>query len=218
MTIILFFSLFLFIGLILTCYHPRFRSYHLVMKTLCSLGFLLLAFYQNWQVPVSYFWQLWFGLVLCFVGDVLLGIFFHRKEKSYFLAGLVVFLIAHVVFVYTLHLKLELQIAEVIFACGFVILSLCLSKLPKMKMKKMLWPILFYSFFVSLFMIKGIGLGIHATDMKHLLIMMAAILFFTSDFILLWMRFYEDKWKYSQFCNLLTYYSAMYLLAFSIAL
>lgn len=216
MTIVLGLGFVSFFGLILTCYHPHFRSYHLLMKTLCSLGFLLFAILQNQKVGAMYFWQFWLGLFLCFIGDVLLAIYFHKQKKIYFVVGLISFLMAHIDFVYTMHLKLELQVIEVLLASGFVLVSLYLSKLPKMKMKQLFWPIMFYSFFVSLFLIKGIGIGFQAQHNGHLMIMIAAVLFFTSDFILLWMRFYEKKWKYSHFLNLLTYYSAMYLLAYSI--
>jgi uncharacterized membrane protein YhhN len=64
-----------------------------ISKTAASLLFLVLAVYDGWPMTTAG-WCIFAGLVFSAAGDV----FLLRRERTYFLSGLVAFLVAHLLY------------------------------------------------------------------------------------------------------------------------
>ncbi|MEG0366979.1 MAG: lysoplasmalogenase family protein, partial [Coprobacillus sp.] len=96
------------------------------------------------------------------------------------------------------------------------IMLISLSYLPKMDYKKMRKPVFIYAFMIAWATSRSVAVYIMMQTPMFLCIMIGFILYFISDFILLFDRFYDHQLGILRVLNLLTYYSGMFLIAYSL--
>lgn len=192
-------------------YLPHLRKCYVVMKTITSFHFLVCA-YLTMKDEMIWSWMLAF--VFCFAGDVILGLD-EKKEQSFcFLAGLSSFVFAHVLFIFTLHTILPLHPQQFFFPLVMCGVACFLISRPSFHIEGKKLAILVYSIIITLLFVKGIEM--YHFDSQYLHVMLGTLLFLLSDFILLFMYFYYKKVKVLKGLNLITYYSAVILLAITI--
>lgn len=208
----------MFIFLILTCYRENLKKNHLLSKCLCSLGFLLVAYLGKIQSSNnSLFWKMIPAFVFCFLGDYFLAKKENEKKESNFILGLVAFLIGHCTFLVAFQYVQPMNVYTFILPLVGVIIVCGLMQLKYMEVGKLKVPVVVYTYFVTALFIKCLQVTIHGDGtLFYILVFLGGLLFLVSDLIILFLYFYKKKYKILQFLNLLTYYSATFLLGLSI--
>ena len=149
------------------------------------------------------------------IGDIFLAIY-NRYNKCFKL-GLISFLIAHCYFVYNMCQILPFKLINIIFPIIMVILVYILNNKQIINLKEKSTYCLIYAFFVSLLLSKAFDIYLNHFNIQAYLLLIGSILFFISDFILLFMYF-KKRTKILHLLNLLTYYLAIYFFTIIIIL
>lgn len=192
-------------------YSPLKQKYYGISKAMTSLLFVVIAF-LTMKKQVNWSWMLAF--LFCFMGDVILGLD-EKKEQSFcFIGGLSAFVIGHVLFVYTFHQSVPLQGINTIFPFVMSCFVFFLMRLPQFRVQGKRVAIVVYAFIISLLLVKGVEM--YVLNRSYLKIMIGTFCFLLSDLILLFLYFYRPQYKILKFLNLITYYTAVFLLAISI--
>lgn len=186
-------------------------------KTACSIGFLVLAAAAALagHRPQS-FWHLLPALLLCLTGDVVLAVYNRTRRPRWFLAGLLSFLGGHAFFIWGLcrvqPLGWSVFLAAVLGGGGV----LALSRLPCLKLGKMLpWTVV-YGAVVSALVGKACQLAFGLGEAWCLWVLGGAVLFWVSDLLILFLYFWPGRHPRVHAANLITYYLAMAALAISL--
>ena len=220
----------LFLGLLgallWVAYHKEILRFYPAVKTATSVGFLAVAaaaFIAGGAQNAVFFWGLLPCLVLCLVGDLMLGLAtVHGKFFSkFFLSGVASFLVAHIGFCVLFTL---VRPGGYVFSPLEYILPVCLvgtaallMRSQKFRMKRMKKPVLLYSFFVGLMCAKGVHLAmLMQWSVQGVLIAAGSILFLLSDCVILFLYFYYKPRGFFRALNLSTYYIGVLLLALSV--
>lgn len=207
-----------FTALIVTSYKKPFKKYYTLIKFLTSFLFIVIATYGMFiSKNTDFYFNMLPPLLMCLLGDVLLGLSNDKKSKNLFLSGLFSFLTAHILFILGFNSINSLSLCDFILPLLIVLITFKLCNIKKMNVQNMRYYILIYSFFVSLLFFKSVNLVFVTTSMKTLLLCVGSFLFFISDTIILFLYFYEHKHHLTCFFNLLTYYYGMFLIALSIS-
>lgn len=79
---------------------PRYKQkYYVPVKMLCSVSFVVIAvMFAFVSDHMQYFYMMLVPLVLCAVGDLFMGLYQIRSRRKHMLAGMIVFLLAHMGF------------------------------------------------------------------------------------------------------------------------
>lgn len=213
MLTLIFMYMLMFVLLMVTVYCEKAKKYYLVTKTGTSFVFLSSALLTMSQHQKPLIWLL--GFIGCFIGDVLLAM----KEKGvpkYFVPGLLAFLFGHIFFILRMKQVHPFIGIELLFSLLAILLAHYLMKLEHMDVKQMHLPIYVYAFIVSLLFVKAIFIMIYVHQYQFTGIILATFMFLLSDFILLFIYFYQKKWKPLIFINLLFYYLAVMVLVFTL--
>lgn len=195
-----------FISLIFCVYNHSYQKYYLLSKVITSSLFLCIALFWLFQTNQNGIWLM--GFLFCFIGDVLLGI---KKNNLliYFPWGLLSFLFGHIMFIGQMIQVQALSIQDFLFPILMVCVSYGLVRLKSMDVKKYKMAIYGYAFIVSLLLSKSFSCS-------SIGLILGCFFFFMSDFLLLFHYFYKKKWKGLKFLNLLLYYSAVFILIFTL--
>lgn len=213
-------------GLILVAMFEPGKKHYVPYKMLCSALFVILGLYYDMSLSIA-------GLALCFGGDLFMGLYNIHRKKKFIGLGIFLFLLAHIVFlVYLFTLYPDFDYIQVIIPLLMCLLVLVLIGFCHLHLGKLRYAVLIYSFFVSAFMVKAVHIMISGIMQNRLQLTastsyadisdvvqigIAGILFWLSDFSLLFYYFYHFKSKniekLIQGFNLATYYVAMMLLA-----
>jgi uncharacterized membrane protein YhhN len=81
-------------------YEKEDRKPLIIVKSVLSLLFVVTALLQLHPVP-DYYHYLFAGLIFCLIGDVCLAL----PQKKAFMAGLVAFLVGHILYILAFHLS-----------------------------------------------------------------------------------------------------------------
>jgi uncharacterized membrane protein YhhN len=187
---------------------------NVVTKAAASLLFIAAAVVQPHPLPSYYRWIL-FGLVFCLGGDVFLAL----PGKKMFLAGLVSFLLGHVLYVVALFQLVSLGpwfwagLPVVAVVSGFTYYWLC----PYLG--KMTIPVLVYIFAISVMLCAAWAvIGMDGLPVcGRLVIFTGALLFFVSDLFVARQRFLVNT-HLNRLIGLPMYYAGQFLLAFSVGM
>ena len=204
--------------LMIVTFIDRFKKYRIYIKLMTSLGFLVIAVLSAIEGDNKKLYvMMLIGFIFCIIGDGLLAITDDRENKKYLVAGMMVFLAAHVSFIVAFQKLAGISIYEFIIPVAVLILTERLTHLKDMQVENMYIHILVYSFFVSFLFSKSIGvMYVMGLTKGTLLAVTGAGLFLLSDGIIMFLYFYKKKYKIIRFFNLLTYYGATYFLACSL--
>jgi uncharacterized membrane protein YhhN len=183
-----------------------------VFKPLTSALFVLTAL---WRAPgTRYDWLVVAGLVLSMAGDVLLI----RRERNWFLAGLVAFLLGHVAYLMAFGTRaglLALHPAALVAvgALGVVVFVRLRPYLGRMQ-----WPVAAYIVVITLMLMGAwaVFLAPGGRAGAAWLIACGATLFYVSDLSVARDRFIPGAGFANRATGLTFYYTAQFLLALTI--
>ncbi len=183
----------------------------LVTKTSLSSLFVATALLQPWQAG-GFFWFLAAGLVLCLAGDVLLAL---PRDRA-FLAGLVSFLLGHVMYIVAFFLVTDVGLWAAVGALPVLCASIGVFLWLKPHLGDMKVPVMAYVLVISVmvtmawsvFMESGAG----ATG--RILVLVGAVMFYLSDITVAMDRFMQDRFV-NKLVGLPLYFGGQFLLAFS---
>ncbi len=201
----------------------RFGYRHIILKSGTSACFILLAFAASlWRGNgMTMFFMLLPSLLFCMAGDILLA-FSNVKKKffsNYFLCGAISFAVGHALFILVFRL---ISAAENFWAWQMLIPPVLMSafifivgkKNKRFRFGKMTLPGTIYAFCVGLMTVSAIRMcSLSVYNVRVWLMAAGAVLFFISDFILMFMYFYYKPRQTLRAFNLSTYYIGMMLIA-----
>ena len=190
----------------------------LLVKTAAAACFLQIGNLGYMNHQTNYAFIIMCGLGLDAIGDICLGLrnlflknLFFVLGSSFFLAGHVVFINA--LFPYAGNYKLECIIAGIIL--GTLLLTI-LSKVCRLSRTYTILGML-YCIMISIMVSLGIGVYLTNKTVSDLLFMMGAVLFVSSDIILILYNFSKkEKWMHPIYSIL--YFIAQILISFSLNL
>lgn len=203
--------------LLYTLINKRYRKYFLYLKIICSFCFLCLSFFCAFKGNNLLFFKYIFpAFFLCFLGDIILGIFNKSKRKRYFLSGSILFLAGHIVFLTAFYRLQVFSIYEIFFPITVVIFTAFLVKKKKMQLGKILPFAYIYAFFVAMLFSKSTHMFIEMKSLSTLLLNVGSFLFMISDLLILFLYFYRKRrWETHGF-NIATYYYGIFLMVLSL--
>ena len=205
----------LLIALFSVCDNSLSRRYYVPLKVVCSASFLVILLINQWFSPklTMMFW----ALFACFVGDLLMGLFNTYMIKQYMALGIIAFMLGHVGLLNYM-CRLTDTTSDLVYLLPLVacIALVIMKKMWHLHMGRLLVPCIIYCYFVTTMSLKAIECGV--SGMSE--IAAAGILFFLSDFTILFLYFYhftdKNSKKMVHFVNLATYYIAILLFVYSI--
>ena len=190
------------------------KKSYIIFKTLNSLAFIAVAVYCGITSDhMSMLVGILPGLIGCLAGDFMPA----TQYKKSFLYGLTCFLIANLCFViYFINFQ-SLSIIEFILPVVSIMIVIALSYLPRMDYGVYDKAILAYAFMITLAMVRSVVVYFTLSTPMFLFSMIGFILYFLSDIILLFDKFYECRFKAKlTVFNLITYFYGMFLIALSL--
>lgn len=206
-----------FVVLMRTCYRDDAKKYYTLAKFVNSALFIWVATYGMLRSGDSeWYYSLLPGLMMCLVGDVVLGIGSSKKSNNWFLGGLGSFLIGHILLVWAFSKVQPISGCDFIVPAVMVLITWGLSCMKGMNVGKLLPYVLVYSFFVALTFAKSLNMVLSVGSVRNGLLCIGTLLFLISDAIILFLYFYKKKHYLVGFFNLLTYYYGMFLIALSV--
>lgn len=205
----------LLIILLLSALIPKLYDHYIIFKTLTSICFMIITIINIYISNTPHRYLLLFPILFCMIGDIFLAIY-NRYNKCFKL-GLISFLIAHCYFVYNMCQILPFKLINIIFPIIMVIFVYILNNKQIINLKEKSTYCLIYAFFVSLLLSKAFDIYLNHFNIQAYLLLIGSILFFISDFILLFMYF-KKRTKILHLLNLLTYYLAIYFFTIIIIL
>jgi len=207
-----------FATLLIWSEYKRGAKERYIFKSLASLMFILLGLISLLFYPGARAWPVFAGLVASLAGDEFLAVYDHRRQSRYFLLGLGAFGVAQAFYsAYFLPLG-ETVLWSALLAVIITIASLGGIVTFKMKLKRLLLPVLVYSLLLS-FAFANALLALIASFSPQLLAMTLGMgLFLLSDIVLLFKYFYAKAPRSLTIFNLGFYYLAQLLLCLGITL
>ena len=206
--------------LIVASYPTSLTPHRLLFKVLTSCGFMALACYFGWMAGFpKLFWLMLPAFGLCFVGDVFMALTDNAAEgggwnDKVFLVGVAAFALAHLGFIGALTVVQPFSPFEPIVPVCCLMLAVGLTRLPKMETGSLTRFIYVYAVLVSwLFSKTLVWLLVAGPSAATVMATTGGLLFLLSDMLLLFIYFYQKKFKPVRFLNLFTYYLAMGLLS-----
>lgn len=191
-------------------------------KSLSSCCFLFLAFFVNLQYQkatntfASYMLA---GFTLGACGDVLLALpaCYPKKEKSFFLLGLLSFLAGHLCYIAALYhtAGMETLLLCLLSVLGGVWMILKLGKMG-VQFQEMKLPAMCYAIVILFFTLQCYTYALSDSHVFGYAVMLGASLFSLSDFILAFILFGNKDTHVMTCANLTTYYAAQLLLTLTL--
>ncbi len=185
-------------------------TYRAIFKTSCSLLFVLTGLAAGPET--SYGWLMMAGLILGAAGDV----FLLSHAQRWFLAGLVVFLLGHVLYVLAFGGLMSLREISLIAWLLPGLLSLGVFAAMRKHFGALLGPVAAYFIVITLMLV--LAWGIFAGDEGQplrVLVACGATAFYFSDLAVALDRFVQPAWK-NAYWGLPLYYAGQFALALSI--
>ena len=196
---------------------PLFAFY---AKAFASLGFIVLGmisiFFRFYHPHLFILLGLLFGMI----GDLVLALRPLRpkdEDKIIILGGIISFSIGHISYLMYLFQVSSLTLLSILFSIFMTGIVIALSYFMKFKMGITKIPSYIYSALIFLMIGQAISMYVSiSSDTGFLMLMIGAILFGASDLILAPIYYQDLNKKYMVFFNLITYYGAQILIAYSI--
>lgn len=194
-------------------YRPT-RTLVYVFKPLTTVLIIALAVLAG-QADPTYRRLIVLGLVLSLAGDVFLML--PEKPRSYFLPGLVAFLLAQVSYIWAFSLGAPWAIADLPILLPFALFGVGCSVYFWPRLGPMKLPVVAYIVVIlAMGWRSGVRLGVEGVTMTSgLCALVGAVSFIVSDLILATNRFVRP-FKTARLTNLTTYWGAQLLIALSL--
>lgn len=190
----------------------------LISKTLAALCFIIIGYFAYKSNNTLFSKFILIGLVLDGIGDLFLALRNLFAKNVMFFIGTLSFLAGHIVFIQALILLNNIYFVECII--GAVLLgSLIFYLIDKACRLNKIFKVMGISYVIIIVMMVCLTVGIYLTNAytNHLVFMIGAILFVSSDIILSLYNFSrKDKWMHPTYS--LLYFVAQILISFSLHL
>lgn len=179
-------------------------------STLLVIAVALLSLLQAGAQP-AYSWAIGLGLLLSLGGDVSLML----RTKRWFLIGLVLFLLAHVVYAFTFTAPNGFHAGDCVVGGVLLVVGVVLFAYLRPGLDRMAAPVLIYTLVILIMVNRAISthFGSYFTSSQAWLVTIGAILFMLSDVLLAVNRF-RRPFKAEAF-GLFLYYGGQLLIALS---
>ncbi|MBQ7148865.1 MAG: hypothetical protein IJR96_08955 [Pseudobutyrivibrio sp.] len=206
----------LIIALFFVCDNSLSRRYYVPLKVVCSASFLAILWIN--QMFSEKLWLMFWALLACFVGDLLMAFYNTYRNKRVIALGIIAFMLGHVGLLnYMCRITDFTSVLVYILPVVFCLLVVLLRKCFHLHMGSLFVPCLIYTYFVSTMTMKAIECGVNGNP----LLGVAGTLFLLSDFTILFLYFYHFRTvknkRIVHFVNLGTYYAAILLFIFSLS-
>lgn len=206
------------VGLLLyTLIHKSAGQYYVPVKTMASIAFICMAVFCGVMGDnVVMMIRMMPAFVMCLCGDIFLGFHYRIKNKKLFLGGVATFMLGHIFFIEAfVHLQ-KLVWTDFIFPICAIGITVLVTYAKKMFLGKLRPYVYTYSFFVAMLFSKSMHIMIKAPTAQTFCLAIGAGLFLISDFLILFLYFYEKRPWSTHGWNLATYYYGMFFLAASL--
>ena len=183
-------------------------------KTPLSILFVITALLQPKVLP-RYFKFVLIGLILGLVGDVCLGL----PGLTAFRVGLVAFLAGHILYIIAFAILTRRMDWINPVNILIIVISGCIYLWILPHLGEMLVPVTFYIVVISV-MVAGAWAAFRNSQVRRLgawFILVGAVFFYISDIFVAHQRFVIEQF-YNRFIGLPMYYTAQFLIAFSVGL
>lgn len=208
--------------LLVVCVKDGKRKYYVKAKMTVSSLFVIFSviYYFCGNQDIRIVWASFPALLLCWCGDLFLGLYQKKHKKKMMLLGIGAFAVAHIFLCLYLFMRVPgigfFEIVGPVLAIGATTLMMKVFKLHTGKARV---PVIIYSAFVTEFMIKAVHIMFSNVN-GGIVIGLAGILFWLSDLSLLFIYFayFKKRWALIvlHVFNLASYFIAVYLMAFSL--
>lgn len=205
----------LIIALFAVCDNRFSRRYYVPLKVVCSISFLIiLGINQFFSEKLG---LLIWALLACFVGDLLMGLYNTYLRKQFMAIGIIAFMLGHVGLLnYMCRITDKTNVLVYILPLIPCLLLVAMQKWCHLHMGSLFIPCIIYCYFVSTMTLKALECGLNGLPVLGV----AGILFFLSDFTILFLYFYHFRNRSSKriihYINLATYYVAILLFIYSL--
>lgn len=208
-----------FAMLMLTLLDRKYRKYYVTVKMFNSMVFVanlsVMTVLATDQSPFTYLMP---GFILCFVGDLAMGLHNKYVKKKYLMVGTLLFLLGHICFLSYFFSRIPFKIYDLALPVAGIITIFALSKLPVYKFGKFVCPGMIYAAFVCCMAQKSIQIALMEMSPEAICIGIGGLLFLSSDALIAPLYFRKKRaWAIHGF-NIGTYYLAMFFLAISVYL
>ena len=205
----------LIFGLFVVCDNSLSRRYYVPFKVVCSASFLAILFINHY-FSEKLTMMMW-ALFACYVGDILMGLYNTYTRKESMILGIICFMIGHVGLLnYMCRITDRTSALIYILPCISGVLLAWLRSHFRLHMGSLFVPCLIYCYFITTMTLKALECGLQGM----LWLAIAGILFWISDFTIIFLYFYHYRSKSIKrivhFINLATYYAAILLFIFSL--
>ena len=205
--------------LFFTIYSFIFASIYMVIffKTCASICFVLMAFFSYKRHPKDsiFFKSIFCGLIFCLFGDILITMSY---IPVFFLLGIICFFICHLLFINGFCRKVPFNHKDILlFFIIYIPFTLFISFNKNFSFDGYYFLVLIYSMVLILMLIKSFSLTTLKSNNKSAIysIIISALMFSSSDFMLLFILFSPYSFKILMLLNLFTYYIGQGILALS---
>jgi uncharacterized membrane protein YhhN len=154
------------------------------------------------------------GFVFCLLGDV----FLIPEGRIFFLAGLISFLLGHLLYIAAFYQVLSIDSSILIALIAILLVDVAVLKWLHPFLGTMLLPVIAYVVIISFMVVAALGVFMNSAvpDMAGLLIVVGAIGFYLSDLFVVREQFVSQSFT-NPLVGLPLYYLSQFLLAFSLA-
>ena len=174
----------------------------------CIVGYIM-----NFN-SLDYSLILLIGLVLCFIGDVLLLFSFTKGGISFMIGNILIsaYLVIHILQNNVPHIYPIVAVILFLIA-GSTFITLATKKV--INLRNMFVPISFYILSVTLHGLLGLSLLVYYHNIHYILFSVGLALYMVSDYFLMTYKFKYPSKKWVLRCNSGTYFVGMLLVALS---
>ena len=190
-------------------------------KALASLSFVMLGvFAASDHLNMSIAPYVIIGLVLGLIGDLVLALRPLRnssEDKTLIVYGICFFGLGHIFYLLGLSELGAISMISILIGLLMMILIIFMSYILKFEMGKAKIPSYLYAFLIFMMIGQSIIFMMNGqTETFYILFTLGAILFGLSDLILAPIYYKQNKTKIMIALNLITYYGAQILIAYSL--
>lgn len=226
-----------FTFLMLATVNLKYKKYYVIVKIINSIAFIAVStFCAYYGENIKTLVYLLPALILCLIGDVVLGFYNASIESDVkvdelspgetntkvtgktflFIMGLLTFAFGHICFIYAFSRMQKLTWVDLVFPIFAIFITIGLTRLDEMNTGKCTILITAYSFMVAMLFSKSMHIVLVQFSVQNLLLSIGATLFLISDTFILFLYFYEKKYKAVHVINLTTYYYGMFFIGLSL--
>ncbi|MEH6535534.1 MAG: lysoplasmalogenase [Psychroserpens sp.] len=191
----------------------RLIQFHYISKPAIVLSLLVFFWIKSKTLSKSLRYIIASALLFSLLGDLLL--MFVEVSASYFLLGLVAFLIAHIMYVIAFLKHRNNAVKPFGFIAILLVYACGLFYLLKEGLNEMLIPVIIYMIVILSMSTAAFTRRDNVPKLSYILVFLGAICFMISDSILALNKFFRP-FEYANFGIMLTYALAQYLIIIGI--